>query len=66
MKIKNFNPRTNTRAEIIHDNSVGFYLYLYDSLGRCFADHLQDSLQAAQEQAEEDYGMATDSWQEAT
>lgn len=63
MKLRNLNAQTQTAAEIVEDKSVGFYLYIYNQSGQCVADHLQDSLQIAKEQAEEEYGMANEEWQ---
>lgn len=49
---------------IEEDESVGFYLYIYDnSTNKCTADHLQDTVENAKAQAEEDYYLSIDSWE---
>ena len=61
---------------VIEDGiNVGFYLYVYEEdfffeedikdpeYCRCHQqDHLQDTFEIAQEQAEEDFGVPMDSW----
>ncbi|MGL1935432.1 MAG: hypothetical protein OCD01_10440 [Fibrobacterales bacterium] len=44
---------------------VGWYLYVYEN-EVCVKDHLQDSLEIAQHQAFEDYGVPVASWIEAS
>jgi len=46
---------------IEEDSSVGFYLYVYQK-SECVADHLQDTLEMAMKQAEEDYGVPRTAW----
>ena len=46
---------------IEEDPAVGFYLYVYQQ-SECVADHLQDTLEMAIEQAEEDYGVPRAAW----
>lgn len=44
--------------------SAGFYLFIFDPVsGRCTHDHLQDTLEVALEQAEEDYALSKGNWQ---
>jgi hypothetical protein len=51
------------RAKIDQDEAVGFYLYIFDpESGACTHDHLQDTLEMALEQAEEDFALARDKW----
>ena len=62
------------RFIIDEDSDVGFYLYVYEVRGffdkdlkeegcpRHQQDHLQDTLEMAQEQALEDFGVPLDSW----
>lgn len=47
---------------IKHDESVGYYLYIYNAHNQCIADYLQDTLEHAKEQAEEEYRLMTDQW----
>lgn len=63
---------------IDEDSEAGFYLYVYETeafyqrdianaQGKCPSyqrNHLQDTLYWAQQQAEEEYGVPMDSWQE--
>ena len=50
------------RAFVIEEApGVGFYLYVYQR-SECVADHLQDTLEAAMEQAEEEYGVERALW----
>ena len=50
-------------AEIRIDDAAGFYLYILDPVnGQTTHDHLQDTLEIAMEQAEEDYGLAIENW----
>jgi hypothetical protein len=51
------------RFEIEADLPAGYYLYVFDH-EKCVADHLQDTLEYAKEQAEDEYGVPTDAWQE--
>ena len=48
---------------IEEDENVGFYLYVYQE-NECLFDHLQDELEIAIEQAEEDYGVDPNSWKQ--
>ncbi len=51
------------RARIEKDETVGFYLFIFDpECGKCTHDHLQDTLEIALEQAEEDFSLAKDKW----
>ncbi len=50
-----------TRLVIEEDQGVGFYLYVFEG-DRCAWDYLQDSLDAAKDQAEYSYGVPKDSW----
>lgn len=53
------------KAEIKKDSKVGYYLYIYDiKTGRCVADYLQDSLDAAIEQAEDEFNIPKELWRE--
>ncbi len=53
------------RARISDGGEVGFYLYLYDLVsGSCTHDYLQDTLDMAQEQAEEDFSLPRDGWRQ--
>ena len=50
-------------ARIEHDASAGFYLLILDAeSGTSTHDHLQDTLEIAMDQAEEDYGLARTGW----
>ena len=58
--------RPERKYEIQPDKSdAGFYLYVWQD-GRCIKDHLQDSLQAAIDQAATDYGVRPELWQEVS
>lgn len=50
------------KAKIEENLGIGFYLYIYDEKGNCIADHLQDSLELAKIQAEEEYSIPQNSW----
>jgi hypothetical protein len=51
------------RFVIEEDSSVGFYLLVLDpKTGASVADHLQDTLYQAMEDADELYGIPKDSW----
>lgn len=54
--------KANHKAEIEVDENAGYYLYIYDAEGKCIADHLQDSLGVAKDQAFEDYGIPMAGW----
>ena len=48
---------------IEEDTDVGYYLYIYDnSTNKCIADHLQETLEDAKSQGEEDYRLRLDFW----
>ena len=47
------------------DSRAGWYLLVFDD-GRCVADYLQDTLEQAFEQAEEDFGVARADWSEVS
>jgi len=50
-------------GKIEDGGAVGFYLFIFDPVsGRCTHDHLQDTIEAALEQAEEDYGLSKGNW----
>jgi hypothetical protein len=51
------------RLVIERDERVGWYLYVLES-GRCVMDYLQDTLEHAKEQANDEFGVAPDSWRE--
>ena len=48
----------------IEDGGVeGFRLFIFDpESGRCTHDHIQDTLEVALEQAEEDYALPKSNW----
>ncbi len=50
------------KAIIEEDVGIGFYLYIYNENGHCIADYLQDSLEIAKGQAEEEYFIPQNSW----
>jgi hypothetical protein len=51
------------RARIEEDEAAGFYLYIFDrDSGACTHDHLQNTVEVALEQAEEDFALAKDKW----
>jgi hypothetical protein len=52
------------RGEIKCAATVGWYLLIFKG-ERCIRDHLQDTLDQAKEQADEDYGIPVDAWREA-
>lgn len=53
-------------ARIEHDAAAGFYLHIFDAeSGASTHDHLQDTLEIAMEQAEEEYGLVRASWKPA-
>lgn len=52
-------------AQIEHDEIAGFYLYVFDVPNDEWYDYLQDTLDAAKEQAFEEFGVPMDSWVEA-
>lgn len=47
---------------IEEDAAGGFYVYVFDSHGRCIHDYLQDSLELAKTFAEEEFGVAHEEW----
>lgn len=48
---------------VIEEDVVGWYLYVYDFSGsQCLKDFLLDSLNEAQEEARELYGINTEDW----
>ena len=49
------------RFKIEHDPQAGFYLYVFDG-EKCVADYLQDTLELAMLQAEQDFGVPPSSW----
>jgi len=49
--------------EIAQDTSAGYYLYIWDENGNNTHDYLQNTFEAASEQALEDFGVPLDSWQ---
>jgi hypothetical protein len=49
------------RFLIVHDSTAGFYLYVYEG-AKCTHDYLQDSLDAAQEFARDEFGVPVQSW----
>ncbi len=52
-------------AKIEEDAAVGFYLYIFDPVsGKSTHDHLQDTLDIAMEQAEEEFGLAIANWKQ--
>ena len=61
MKIQ-YIEKEKLKATIEEDIGIGFYLYIYDEKGNCIADHLQDSLDIAKSQAEEEYCIPQNSW----
>jgi hypothetical protein len=51
------------RAKIEQVEAVGFYLFIFDpESGRCTHDYLQDTLEIALEQGEEDFALSKDKW----
>ena len=52
------------RCEIEHDPFVGFYLYVFEN-EKCTHDYLQDTLEAAIEQAWKDFGIFKSAWKKA-
>ena len=49
------------RFVIENAEAVGFYLFVWDH-ERCIADHLQDSLAMAVAQAQDEYGVPSETW----
>ena len=49
------------RYEINHDQSVGFYLYVFEG-DKCIRDHFQDTLEMAMECALEEHGVPKNAW----
>ena len=49
------------RFVIEEDEGIGFYLYVFDG-EKCVKDYLQDTLDFAIEQAEEDFGVCRETW----
>ena len=47
--------------EIDHDQSVGFYLYVFEG-DKCIDDYLQDTLAIAMKYAWEEYGVPKNAW----
>ncbi|MEW6451900.1 MAG: hypothetical protein AB1490_14685 [Pseudomonadota bacterium] len=64
MKYVSGHQSNGRRFMIERDESVGFYLYVYED-DRCVRDHLQDSLELAVQQAFEEFSVPKDSWQRA-
>jgi len=48
--------------EIVYDESVGYYLYVYDSNDIESKDELQDTLEIAMQVAKEDFNVPIDAW----
>jgi hypothetical protein len=65
MRWQAIDEREGRRFIIREDPGIGFYLYVYEGAA-CIADHLQDSVEAAMAQAEEDYGVARCAWASAS
>jgi hypothetical protein len=54
--------RDGTKRFVIErEEPLGWYLYVFED-NRCVMDYLQDTLEQAQEQAHEQFGMARESW----
>ncbi len=50
-------------AIIEEDESVGFYLYIYDkNTNKCLFDFLQDTLEIAKAQAQRDFSFDPQNW----
>ena len=50
-------------GKIEDGGAAGFYLFIFDPVsGRCTHDHIQDTLEIALEQAEEDYSLSKGNW----
>jgi hypothetical protein len=47
---------------LIEEDVAGFYVYVFDSQGRCTHDYLQDSLELAMAFVEEEFGVAHEEW----
>lgn len=63
MKLFNKNEKFTGRIKL--DQYAGYYLYIYDNVTQnCIEDHLQDTLDDAKAQAEEDFGLDINSWVE--
>ena len=53
------------RAKIEEDEVAGFYLFLFDlESGSCTHDYLQDTLEIALEQGEEDFALDKGKWRQ--
>jgi len=53
----------NLKFEIVEDNpDVGYYLYVYNSEGKCIFDYLQDSEKMCKEFALEEFGVPLAIW----
>lgn len=62
MKLTATHPNNkNMRFEIEHDSKAGYYLYVWEG-DRNTYDYLQDTLEIAMEQAEEEFGVPTSAW----
>jgi hypothetical protein len=53
------------RFVVEHDSSAGWYLYVYEG-DFCTHDYLQDTREAAVEQATELFGVPQSAWRNAT
>ncbi len=55
-----------TRLVIEEDPTVGFYLYVFEGDDdACAWDYLQDTLDAAMEQAQFSYGVSKGAWRQS-
>lgn len=51
--------------EIVYDESVGYYLYIFDSTGAETRDELQDTLEIAMRVVEEDFNVPVNAWKKS-
>lgn len=56
-------PGTDLTFEIEHDAAAGYYLYVFEN-GKCVRDHLQDTFDAATQQAFVEYRVPIRSWKQ--
>jgi len=53
-----------SRYEIQKDETVGYYIYKYDLKGKCMHDYLQDTLDAAMDFTNREFGLDRNGWKE--
>ena len=67
LKFQYINQERNLKAVIEEDPFVGFYLYVWElSTNKLIADTLQDTLDISQEEAEDNFKIPRNDWEQLT